>query len=937
MEPVTSTISIILGSAKVVKAIHDFAGDETKSLAKEATGTGLKSLLHRLKPTDREKAAKQAVKNFAEAWYRELEDTTPLTSALPGYHDQLENLLTAAAAEIAEWMDPDTKEVDLGAVERIWSGVKKSDLPEDFDWKQVARNYTRAIKRQFRDDPAIRGAYETALHERNTEAAERTAAAVERLAGPSRGFDLAAYRKFLVEKKCSTLQLATLHFSTYTVDRKVSIWNVFVPQSARESAPILGLPPEVLRRMREEGYLTQSEDETPEADLLRRYQSSPLRPILEILDPELNKQRHVVVTGDPGAGKSALLKYLCLRWANELKEPVPILIDLKEYGKKQEGFLKFCQSGLTLPRFDALDLDKHLKAGTAALYLDGLDEIFVHSTRHSVVEEIATISAEYPQAQIVVTSRKVGYQPERLTSAGFVHATLEDFDQIQIKEFLDRWHMVAEDDEARRSRLSERLTSAISDTTSIRELAGNPLLLTMMAILNRSQELPRNRASLYLKASEVLLHDWDADRALHSTDKFDRDDKEKLLRDLAGEMQQAKGGLAGNLIERPRLVKRFRESLDQLGIQDSHTSALALVQQLEERNFILASVGAGRFSFVHRTFLEYFCAAWFVERLGHKEGSELYLSFEQLRDGVFGQHWREEKWNEVLRLITGMVHETKADELIQFLMNQDGTNDQLANLMLAAGCLYDVRNRKAIQSTDEELWNRLTIEASRPDPTDRYVSYRLAESDTRRIAVRWIASTWRSEKAREWLKEAANVGPSTVIQCSGIEEFARGWKDDPGTLSWLKDRAFSEQLGEGGSKAAEEIVRGWREQSEIVPWLKALAREAKNEYSRRAAVLSLAQYWTAEPEVFPLVLDRLRNDNDWYVRSGAVLALVGSWPANEELLSLLLERFWEEKDELAQRRIIASLGWKWQDDPNVILLLKDRARNDISGGPQGGH
>ncbi|AEU38867.1 NACHT domain-containing protein [Granulicella mallensis] len=924
-------LATIFASAKVLKAIHSFATEESKIVVKEVAGNGAKALFHRLRPTDREKAAKQAVKLFAEEWYRELEDTTPFTSALPGYRDQLTELLAAATPDIAEWMNPETKEVDLGPIERIWSGIKGADLPEDFDWTQVGRNYSRAIRRYFRDDPNLRGAYDTVLHERTSEAAERIAAATERLAGPHRTLDLAVYSKFLIEKKCNTLQLATLHFSTYTVDRKVSLWNVFVLQSARESAPVVGIAPEILRKIREEGHISEPVDEMQASDLLKSYQSSPLRPILEIINNGHIPKRHIVVTGDPGAGKSALIKYLCLTWANSFKGPIPILIDLREYGKKQEGFLKFCESGLTFPSWDTSELDERLKAGEAALYLDGLDEIFTPATRHSVIEEIVTISGQYPQAQIVVTSRKVGYQPERLANAGFAHATLEDFDQSQIKEFLERWHRLAEDDESKRSQLRERLTRAIADSASIRELAGNPLLLTMMAILNRSQELPRNRVSLYRKASEVLLHDWDADRALQSTEKFDRDDKDRLLRDLAGEMQNAKGGLAGNLIERPLLIGRFKESLIQLGITDSHKSAIALVQQLEERNFIIASVGAGRFSFVHRTFLEYFCAAWFVERLGHKEGSQLYLSFDQLRDEVYGQHWKEEKWREVLRLIAGMVHETKAEELIQFLINQDGTNEGLANLMLAAGCLYEVRNRKAIQTTDTKLWNLLVQIAERSNPEDEPLGlFPDDKYDIRSAVMPWIALTWRGEEARKWFEKIAYSGPTVAVQIAAIEAVARGWENSPGTLSWLKDRAFSDDPRAGVSKAIEEVVRGWMDQPDILLWLKTLATQSKSDLARHTALMSLVQHWPKDPDLLSLLLEKAATDEEWFVRSGAIIALGAVAPVTLDLQQFLLHRFEVEVSEFVKNWIVIILGEKWSHQPEITLFLKDRARNDAS-------
>jgi hypothetical protein len=50
-------------------------------------------------------------------------------------------------------------------------------------------------------------------------------------------------------------------------------------------------------------------------------------------------------------------------------------------------------------------------------------------------------------------------------------------------------------------RLKQRLKDAIANSKAIANLVDNPLLLTMMAILNRRQELPRDRADLYAQAA----------------------------------------------------------------------------------------------------------------------------------------------------------------------------------------------------------------------------------------------------------------------------------------------------------------------------------------------------------------------------------------------------------------------------------------------------
>ena len=43
-------------------------------------------------------------------------------------------------------------------------------------------------------------------------------------------------------------------------------------------------------------------------------------------------------------------------------------------------------------------------------------------------------------------------------------------------------------------------------------LPRNPLLLTMMAILSRNQDLPRDRNKLYEKCAELLLKNWDLEK-----------------------------------------------------------------------------------------------------------------------------------------------------------------------------------------------------------------------------------------------------------------------------------------------------------------------------------------------------------------------------------------------------------------------------------------
>jgi len=868
MEPI-STVAAIIALVDWRKALS--------SLATDAARGGAKGLLNRFKPDEREIAAKYIIERFAEQFLKELEDATPLSSAIPGYQDDLKRLLEIAAPEITAWLQPETREVDLAAVERTWRELGLDPLPECFDWALVAKNFARDIRAYVRNDATLREKLNTALLEQQTAFQRESAATLARLAGPDPGFDLAGYRDYL-SQKCALLPLSALDTSTY--DRDVQLWSVFVPQSARLSVPVRNLPREILRRPRDEKHLSSEPDQT-EIDRLREaWQNIAPVPILDVLD----RHRLVVILGDPGSGKTSLLKYMALRWINAGTPPFPIWIDLKDYAQERRGFLEYCESACTTYRLDARALERSLGSPDTAVYLDGLDEIFDGPARGKVMEEIAAFAARYSNARLVVTSHIIGYEPDRLRNCGFTHATLEEFDDQQVREFLVKWHEAAVDEPKERARLQGQLESALQESGAVRELAGNPLLLTVIAILNRTQPLPRNRVELYEQASRVLLHEWDASRSL-PVDTFARQEKEGLLRELAGAMQKGDGSLAGNIIGRDSLIQIFRKFLQDLGLPDPHTKAISLVNQLTERNFILCYAGANYYSFVHRTFLEYFCAAWFVDLFEKKQT----ITLEQLKTDVFGQRWKDETWHEVLRLIAGLVGEKKSEELIKFLLEQDGREAKLANLMLAAECLGELRNRRAIQETDESVKARLLEQAIRYSPPDHYEP--IAEypecGPTRTRAVVLLARLWRDDATRQWLVSAAGHDRDWIVRAAAVLELARGWSDDPETLPIIRDRARSDEHYVVRGTALHYLAWSRKAEPETLPILKDRAQSDRIWMVRLEAVLALARDWKEYPGTLPILKDRARSDEYFAVRRAAVEALERGWKEDPEVQSLL--------------------------------------------------
>ena len=331
-----------------------------------------------------------------------------------------------------------------------------------------------------------------------------------------------------------------------------------------------------------------------------------------------------------------MLQYIALNWArtplnNVISQPIPLLIELRSYKRDSEAllrsadrnsgqckdFLEFFHNGNVICRLNQHQLHEQLKAGKVLVMFDGLDEVFDPAQREEVITDIHRFTNDYPNVRVIVTSRIIGYKPQRLRDAQFRHFMLQDLESDQIQDFIYRWHELTFTDEADKLRKRERLQQAIKTSSAIGELAGNPLLLTMMAILNRNQELPRDRPELYNQASRVLLHQWDVEQKLLENPRVDSvaidyKDKQAMLRQVAHHMQAADKGLAGNLIRGDDLERIVTGYLKSIEVSQARTVARLLIEQLRSRNFILCYLGADSYGFVHRTFLEYFCACEFV-------------------------------------------------------------------------------------------------------------------------------------------------------------------------------------------------------------------------------------------------------------------------------------------------------------------------------------
>ncbi|MCV3216389.1 HEAT repeat domain-containing protein [Plectonema radiosum NIES-515] len=774
-------VETIISKDFVKDLVKDYAKDFFKSIFNNAVTAPFKR-----EPL--QKAEVMALAEFVQLMQEDLEYGGFSKDYIKNYTQSIKHFIDNPEVKqiLGSAFKHDCQAIDTNKLQQIWRHqLNRSD---DFNWKTIGKKYLQKVKEIILEVDELREIL-------NSHNLQEIVNHTKETAGIIPQFDLEKYQE-AIRERYGNLKLDNLDTTGYAYN-ELKLWKIFIAQNVKEANQVLPqvheLPKEHLRRLRESNQL-EAEVEEEELERHKRvYFEQAIRSVLDIVN-EKRTYKYIVILGDPGSGKSTLLQFLALNWANSpldnvISLRIPLLIELRTYMRRREdkechNFLEFfhkCSGAIS--HLNQHQLHEQLLAGRALVMFDGLDEVFDPGKREDVITDIHRFTNEYPNVQVIVTSRVIGYKAQRLRDAEFRHFILQDLEAEQIQDFIKCWHDLTFKDEADKLRKRERLERGIATSESIAELAGNPLLLTMMAILNRNQELPRDRAELYNQASRVLLHQWDVERALIEDKRLDPKtidykDKQGMLRQVAYDMQTSEKGLAGNLISASDLEKILTDYLKTIEFDKPREAAKVMINQLRTRNFMLCFLGADYYAFVHRTFLEYFCAWEFVWQFEKTRS----LTIEGLKSEVFGKHWQDETWHEVLQLIVGMIEPKFAGEIIEYLIKLDGEEEDFINLFLAVKCLVEVRNRSVIASTADKLVKELK---------DRAIADN--DEDVRRAAVEALVSNFKDDPdTLPWLKDRAIADNNEDVRCAAVQALASNFKDDPDTLPWLKDRAIAD-------------------------------------------------------------------------------------------------------------------------------------------------
>jgi len=455
------------------------------------------------------------------------------------------------------------------------------------------------------------------------------------------------------------------------------------------------------------------------------------------INQALAKHRRLAVLGATGSGKTTFLSYLALTYARDFRGDLsglvkmrlgldevgklPIFLPLREFAQHLAAkwpveaadgplflldYLRnyFENYALPLPeRFFA----EPLEAGDCVVLFDGMDEVADPEQRRRVARIVEGFTRRYPENRYLVASRTAGYAGAARLGEDYYVTTVRDFDEEAIEQFVGKWSLMVEvvlagkhspTVEKRAQDRAEELLKAITNSPRVTELAVNPLLLTVIALVHRYRAtLPQRRAELYEECIEVLLGYWDQAKGLGEEArildrKMDTGDKRGFLEPIALRMHEARQ----REIERDELYEQLCALFASLTREECEAEKMAeaFVEVIRERSGLLQERGPAVCSFSHLTFQEYLAARSIA-------GGDDYIDRTLSK---LGDEW----WREVVLLEAGYLSiggKKRTTQLIQAIADCEQEEERYHNLILAAECLRDVGPARV----EGDLWEKTTI------------------------------------------------------------------------------------------------------------------------------------------------------------------------------------------------------------------------------------
>ena len=382
----------------------------------------------------------------------------------------------------------------------------------------------------------------------------------------------------------------------------------------------------------------------------------------------------VLITGDPGAGKTCFLKNEILSYCergkfadhqqtNWYSTHFPVMLQLSEVVREKDfdtkglihiGSRLLARKGISFPEAELENLSRQ---GKIAWFFDGLDEVVSIEKRAKVVQLINLLMEQTLEAgnRVIVTSRPAAIRVvnllpslHKLEIQGFTEAQIETLaKRVLNTRIVDSPAGAVVDNAPPQAASHDSIVAQLLDDCrkkpGVARLAQNPLLLTLLIMIYANSGAPSaKRHVIYGQAIDTLASVRGRETG-HQP--ISPQDLRERLGSVAISVYNKESGL---LPSRKEVCETIRKVMQrQLGRDVALSEADEFVQRVAESTGLIAlesqpgeSEETGVVPFMHHSFLEYYAAIYLSLHIDTIDIANLVT---------------QPRWHEILTLFAGTI------------------------------------------------------------------------------------------------------------------------------------------------------------------------------------------------------------------------------------------------------------------------------------------
>lgn len=413
------------------------------------------------------------------------------------------------------------------------------------------------------------------------------------------------------------------------------------------------------------------------------------------LGEAISKYSRLVILGDPGSGKTTMLRFLTLTFARALRgkstsrepararseaakireardklsvsykivdRPLPVFIFLNrlrnvtEWPKERsilDAVFEDWHPVNTTRELQRQFLEEKITAGRCIFFFDAFDELGSQDAREQIAVKLGEFCAQAPEGnRFVVSSRIVGYQ-RQLDRYGFQTLTVQRLSWDLTRRLVENWYRSLGQTE-----LGPRLLEALKNNPRLNDLATNPMLLSLIVLVQYVLPLiPDKRHVLYEECLKILVERRYAPPRIQKefNELLPADEATNIVRSIALKMHEEK------LREIPRPELEDTVIPDILKVMPLSKAAKAdprdILSNIEQRSQLLTERGVNDngeavMAFSHLTFQEYLVSKEFWSDMSTR-GKKLVMT------DLVTRHSNDPDWWEEVVLLFAAQLESK--------------------------------------------------------------------------------------------------------------------------------------------------------------------------------------------------------------------------------------------------------------------------------------